>query len=335
MDGLFAMVGRDAKAQASMKIRHIAMLNRFGGDSPRKQRGATRRSYVEDDPDEIELDVGDLLGGATHHDAVAATLRMNRMLARRRIGEGPSPRRRRIPRAPIVMDEGTEAETPLVLDDSEEEEPQSRLRRVGSRAQPPNRDLEMLLSEYRLRRVGQMPRMPGVVDESTEPESPPLVLDDSDDEPRRSREERLLSVHGGRNSLAASSPMLPPTSHKRVGVQIRPYSPPVHVPRRRPRPEDTPLQDGHVGVTRFRDSHVEGHSENECAVCKETVTRTATGDEGGFILGCHHVLHKTCLAGMRRANMHRCPSCRQPIQWNISVMWNSRPRGARGEGAGP
>jgi hypothetical protein len=106
------------------------------------------------------------------------------------------------------------------------------------------------------------------------------------------------------------------------------YSPPVHVPRRRPRPEDAPLREGHVGVKRFRESMMEGHSDNECHICLEPVTETGTGDDEGFILGCGHVFHKACLKSLRNSRILTCPACRKPIQWNISVQWNARRKNA-------
>ena len=126
-------------------------------------------------------------------------------------------------------------------------------------------------------------------------------------------------MHGGRRTLGVNSTFLPATSAKRVAVPVVAYSPPEHVPRRRARPEDTPLQEGHVGVERFQDSLVDGYSENECAVCLTTVTRTDTGDERGYILGCGHVLHRACASGMKRGGMNKCASCRKPVQWNITL----------------
>lgn len=263
MDDLFAIVGRDAQKQARAKIGRIATRSLFGGDSPptRPRRSVPRRSYLEDD-DEIEVDVGDLLGGASHHDAVAATLHMNEMLRRQwRTREGTPPRRpiaARAPREPVALDD---SELPLVLDS-----------------------------------------------------------DDSDDSEPHNRELReLLRVHGGRHTLGAQSNFLPATSAKRVAVPVAAYSPPVHVPKRRARPEDTPLREGFVGVERFRESAMDAFSDSQCNICLSTVTRTDTGDERGFILGCGHVLHRACAAHMRRAGLQNCPSCRKPVQWNITL----------------
>jgi hypothetical protein len=259
------------------------MRGGFGGDSQRPKRNvAVPRSY-DDDADDSDFDIreGDLLGGASAHDAVAATIRMNRMLASRRIGEerGRRRARRRPERRPA---------SPIVLDSAE-----TQSERPSAHANPG---------------AGE-PRETIVIDDSTE--SPPV-----------SREVRRLW------SDAREARGFPSVPARRARVPTDAYSPPVHVPRRRPRPEDAPLREGHVGVTRLRESLVEGHSDNECHICLEPVTEAGTGDDEGFILGCGHAFHKACLRSLRNSRILTCPACRKPIQWNISVQWNARRKNA-------
>jgi len=151
-----------------------------------------------------------------------------------------------------------------------------------------------------------------------------IVIDDSTESPPVSREVRALR----RLWSDARDRGFPSVPARRARVPTDAYSPPVHVPRRRPRPEDAPLREGHVGVTRFRESLVEGHSDNECHICLDPVTEAGTGDDEGFILGCGHVYHKACLAGLRNSRILTCPACKSPIQWNISVQWNARRKNA-------
>ncbi len=274
----------------------------FGGDSQRPKRNvAVPRSYdVNADDSDFDIRESDLVGGASAYDAAAATVRLDRMLASRLIGE--ERRRRRARRTPAPR-----PEPPIVLD-SELEEAQSD----SSRARPhENRPLSSL-GPFGARPLGAgEPRETIVIDDSTE--SPPV-----------SREVRALR----RLWSGARDRGFPSVPARRARVPTDAYSPPVHVPRRRPRPEDAPLREGHVGVTRLRESLVEGHSDNECHICLEPVTGDDTGDDEGFILGCGHVYHKACLANLRNARILTCPACKSPIQWNISVQWNARRKNA-------
>jgi hypothetical protein len=315
---LFALVDSVASNQASARIRNMRVRNiRFGGDARWPKRNVPDVSYDEDaDDEEFAIGVDDLLGDATHDDVLAASRRLDERLASPRTREETPPLRRHARsarnerplsrrRAPIV-DESTET-----LDDSE--------------VDPHLLEIRRQLKDTR-GTVWSAPASPSI--------RPFFEPDNSEHEsaraPRRSRElEGLFRVFGGRDTLGASSMMQPPTSEKRVAVPIVPYSPPVHVPRRRPRPEDTPLRDGHVGVVRFRNSGVDAYSENACPICTDPVARDATGENEGFLFGCRHVLHRECIAQMRRANIDKCPACRTPIQWNISARFNAGPRRRR------
>ena len=277
------------------------MRGGFGGDSQRPKRSVVVPRSYDDDADDSDFDIreGDLLGGASAHDAVAATIRMNRMLAsqergRRRARRTPAPR----PEPPIVLD-------------SESEEAQSESSRYPGARPHENRPLSSL-GPFGARPLGAgEPRETIVIDDSTE--SPPV-----------SREVRALRPLWS----DARDRGFPSVPARRARVPTDAYSPPVHVPRRRPRPEDAPLREGHVGVKRFRESMMEGHSDNECHICLEPVTETGTGDYEGFILGCGHVYHKACLANLRNSRILTCPACKSPIQWNISVQWNARRKNA-------
>jgi hypothetical protein len=277
------------------------MRGGFGGDSQRPKRNVVVPRSYDDDADDSDFDIreGDLLGGASAHDAVAATIRMNRMLAsqergRRRARRTPAPR----PEPPIALD-------------SESEEAQSESSRYPGARPHENRPLSSL-GPFGARPLGaREPRETIVIDDSTE--SPPV-----------SREVRALRPLWS----DARDRGFPSVPARRARVPTDAYSPPVHVPRRRPRPEDAPLREGHVGVTRFRESRVEGHSDNECHICLEPVTETGTGDDEGFILGCGHAFHKACLRSLRNSRILTCPACRKPIQWNISVQWNARRKNA-------
>jgi hypothetical protein len=295
--------GHAALAKKSMRAGSAKKQRRggFGGDSQRPKRNVVVPRSYDDDADDSDFDIreGDLLGGASAHDAVAATIRMNRMLASRRIGEERGRRRARRTPAP-------RPEPPIVLD-SESEEAQSESSRYPGARPHENRPLSSL-GPFGARPLGaREPRETIVIDDSTE--SPPV-----------SREVRALRPLWS----DARDRGFPSVPARRARVPTDAYSPPVHVPRRRPRPEDAPLREGHVGVTRFRESRVDGHSDNECHLCLYPVTRDDTGDDEGFILGCGHVYHKACLANLRNSRILTCPACKSPIQWNISVQWNAR-----------
>ena len=282
--------GHAALAKRSMRAGSAKKQRRggFGGDSQRPKRNVVVPRSYDDDADDSDFDIreGDLLGGASAHDAVAATIRMNRMLASRRIGEERG--RRRARRRPEPR-----AESPIVLDSAET---QSGRPSASHANRPPG---------------AEEPRETIVIDDS--PESP--------QEPASREVRRLWS--GAREARG-----FPSVPARRARVPTDAYSPPVHVPRRRPRPEDAPLREGHVGVTRFRESMMEGHSDNECHICLEPVTLAGTGNDEGFILGCGHAFHKACLANLRSSRILTCPACRKPIQWNISVQWNARRKNA-------
>jgi endogenous inhibitor of DNA gyrase (YacG/DUF329 family) len=276
-------------------------------------------SYDEDaDDEEFAIGVDDLLGDATHDDVLAASRRLDERLASPRTREGSPPLRRharparneRRRRAPIV-EESTE-----MFDDSE--------------VHPNLLEIRRQLNDTR-GAVWSAPANPSI--------RPLFEPDNSERERKRAPRSReldgLFRVFGGTHTLGARSMMQPPTSEKRVAVPIVPYSPPVHVPRRRPRPEDTPLRDGHVGVERFRNSRGDAYSENACPICTDPVTKDATGEHEGFLFGCRHALHRECIAQMRRANIDKCPACRTPIQWNISARFNTGPRRRRDDAAQP
>jgi endogenous inhibitor of DNA gyrase (YacG/DUF329 family) len=317
---LFALVDRVARNQASARITNMRVRNiRFGGDARWPKRSVPEVSYDEHaDDEEFAIGVEDLLGDATHDDALAASRRLDERLASPRTREGSPPLRRyarparneRRRRAPIV-EESTE-----MFDDSE--------------VHPHLLEIRRQLNDTR-GAVWSAPANPSI--------RPFFEPDNSEHERKRAPRSReldgLFRVFGGRDTLGARSMMQPPTSEKRVAVPIVPYSPPVHVPRRRPRPEDTPLRDGHVGVERFRNSGGDAYSENECSICMEPVTKDATGEHEGFLFGCRHALHRECIADMRKANVNKCPACRTPIQWNISARFNAGPRRRRDDAAQP
>jgi hypothetical protein len=313
---LFALVDRVARKQASARITNMRVRDiRFGGDARWPKRKMPEVSYDEDaDDDEFAIGVDDLLGDATHDDVLTASRRLDERLASPRTREASPPlrmharpaRNERRRRAPIV-EESTE-----MFDDSE--------------VDPHLLEIRRQLNDTR-GTVWSVPASPSI--------RPVFEPDNSEHERKRAPRSRELEGLRAFKGMSESPWIQPPTREKRVSVPIVPYSPPVHVPRPRPRPEDTPLRDGHVGVVRFRNSGVDAYSENVCPICTEPVTREATGEDEGFLFGCRHVLHRACIADMRRANMDKCPACRAPIQWNISARFNAGPRRRRDDAAQP
>jgi hypothetical protein len=347
---LFALVDSVARKQANARINM-----RFGGGGARwPKRTVPEVSYDEDANDEdFAIRADELLGPgeASPSDLVRETVRMNEMLRRRRIGEETPARprtaqrnRERPPgRRRVSHDEDTDdvddvlgpSHSDMVRETLRMNEMLRRRRRgeeTPARPRSVHRNRERPLGRRRDDPIANE----GTHTPNEDSDVPVLVLDDSEDErdraPNRIRNrelEGLLRVHGGRDTLGASAMMNPPALEKRAVVPVVPYSPPVHVARPRQRPEDTPLRDGHVGVERFRTSGIDAYSENVCPICMEPVTKEATGEHEGFLFGCRHVLHRECIADMRRANLNTCPSCRQRIQWNISARFNAGPRRRR------